>query len=215
MYCIFHLPRCGSHYLHSLLNTSLSLLNPIHMKDDIEPFNPAFNTVQTVQEKYQQFISRTPHPVVKMVINHYPELAEDFLRHPGYTTLFIKPKDYRKRLLKALVEKHFKTYSGGSDRKKIREPFVGTLEFSDELIRERFLHYSIHMKYENKCDYVFYDEDIFENPQSIQTLFNLPVTIPKYKRVAPFYDDEIMLISKEQFNTQYNRISQEILGEVI
>ena len=71
------------------------------------------------------------------------------------------------------------------------------------------------MKYENRCDYVFYDEDIFQNPQNIQTMFNLPVTIPKYKRVAPFYDDEIMLVSKEQFNVQYERISQEILGEII
>jgi len=215
MYCIFHLPRCGSHYLHSLLNTSLCLLNPIHIQDDIEPFNPAFNTSESVKEKYLAFISRTPLPVVKMVINHYPELSESFLQHPKYTTLFIKPKNYRKRLLKALVEKHFKTYSGGTDRKHIREPFVGTLEFSDELVRERLVHYAIHMQYEHRCDYVFCDEDIFKNPQDIQLMFNLPITIPKYKRVAPFYSDEMMLASEEQFNNQYDRLSQETLGEVV
>lgn len=185
------------------------------MKDDIEPFNPAFNTLQTVQEKYQRFISRNPHPVVKMVINHYPDLAEKFLSHSGYTTLFIKPKNYRKRLLKALVEKHLKTFSDGTDRKKIRESFVGMLEFSDDLVRERFVHYSIHMEYEHRCDYVVYDEDVFEKPHDIQLMFNLPKTYPKYKRVAPFYDDEQMLQSIEQFNSQYDRISKEILGEVI
>lgn len=208
MYCILHLPRTGSHYLHSLINSSLSFLDPRHIGTQLEPFNPEYNTEETILSKYNMFIKNDPLTTIKMVINHYPWLAEKFITHPKYTTVFIKPMDYKKRLLKALVEKQLKSYSGGSDRKNIREPFVGKLKFSDELIIERFEHYKLHMQYETRCDHVFYDEFIFANPHEVLSTLNLPMVSPRYKRVAPYYSDTDMLEDVDGFNEQYDRISQ-------
>lgn len=215
MYCIFHLPRTGSHYLHSLINGSLSYIDPRHIGTEIEPFNPEFNTEESVKEKYETFVNNEPPRTVKMVINHYPWLAERFIGNEKYTTIFIKPTDYRKRLLKALVEKHFKTYSNGTDRRSIREPFVGKLTFSDNLITERFEHYKIHMQYEARCDYIFYDEFIFSNSEDVLKKLNLPNVTPRYKRVAPYYSDTDMLKNVEDFNTQYDTISNKLFGYVV
>lgn len=215
MYCIFHLPRTGSRYLHSLINSSLILLDPRHHNTDLEPFNPSRNTVEQIEKKYNTFVNSTPKVTVKMVINHYPNIADKFINNPDYTTIFIKPKHYRKRLLKALVEKHCNTFSNGTDRKQIRESLVGTLCFSDELIIERFNHYKIHMEYEQQCDHVFYDEDIFSNPNNIMNILNLPIVSTKYKRVPPYYSDEQMLTNVEKFNEQYDSISIKLFGKVI
>lgn len=215
MYCIFHLPRTGSRYLHSLINSSLSYIDPRHIGTHLEPFNPEFNTLDDVERKFELFTNAEPTVTVKMVINHYSWLADRFVNHPKYTTIFIKPKNYRKRLLKALVEKYFKSYSNGTDRKDIREPFVGKLKFSDALIEERFIHYKIHMDYETKCDYVFYDEYVFTNSQDVLTKLNLPYVAPRYKRVAPYYTDEDMLENIEEFNRQYDDISIKTIGYVV
>lgn len=215
MYCIFHLPRTGSRYLHSLINSSLSFLDTRHIGTELEPFNPELNTHETIKQKYDRFVNNDPPTTVKMVINHYPWLAEKFINNEKYTTIFIKPKDYRKRLLKALVEKHFKTYSNGTDRKNIREPFVGKLQFSDELITERFEHYKIHMEYEHRCTHIFYDEFIFSNKDALLTSLGLPIVTPRYKRVAPYYSDTKMLKDVNQFNNQYDRISTKMFGYVI
>lgn len=215
MYCIFHLPRTGSHYLHSLINSSLSYLDPRHIGTDLEPFNPAFNTQTDIENKFEKFVNAEPPTTVKMVINHYPWLAERFINHKKYTTLFIKPKNYRERLLKALVEKYLNVYSNGTDRKHIREPFVGKLKFSDELIEERFVHYKIHMEYEKRCDYVFYDEYMFTNMQDLMNILKLPIVTPRYKRVAPYYTDVDMLENIEEFNKQYDILSIKTLGYIV
>jgi len=215
MYCIFHLPRTGSHYLHSLINSSLSYVDPRHMNTALEPFNPAHNTLEQIYEKFHRFVNNEPPTTVKMVINHYPWLADKFIEHPQYKTVFIKPLNYKKRLLKALVEKHLKTYSNGSDRRTVREPHVGKLKFSDDLLIERFEHYQLHMTYEHKCDYVFYDEYIFANSQDVLNTLNLPCVAPRYKRVAPYFSDEEMLESVEEFELQYSKLSKQILGSVV
>lgn len=215
MYCIFHLPRTGSHYLHSAINSSLSFLDPRHIGTNLEPFNPAFNTDNEIWEKYNKFIDNDPPTTVKMVINHYPKLADKFLENEKYKTVFIKPQNYRRRLLKALVEKHLGTYSNGTDRKSSREKHVGTLSFSDDLVIERFDHYKIHMEYESLCDYVFYDEVIFYNLPHIMKQLELPLVIPRYKRVAPYYTDGEMLNNIDEFNEQYDNISIKMFGKVI
>ena len=215
MYCIFHLPRTGSHYLHSLINSSLSYLDPRHIGTTLEPFNPAYNTIEQIENKFHTFVNNNPPTTVKMVINHYPRMADEFIKHPKYTTIFIKPKNYRTRLLKALVEKYLNTYSNGTDRKGIREPFVGKLKFSDELIIERFEHYKIHMSCEQKCNHIFYDEYIFNNSAEMLSILNLPIVTPRYKRVAPYYSDEEMLENLKEFNKQYDRISIDLFGKII
>jgi hypothetical protein len=206
MYCIFHLPRTGSRYLHTLINNSLIFLDPRHRGTEMEPFNPAFNTRQQIEEKYNKFTSSAPRTTVKLVINHYPDIAYKFLKNIDYKTIFIKPKFYKKRVLKALVEKHLNTHSNGTDRKNTREPFVGTLSFPDELIIERLEHYKIHMEYETKCDYVFYDEEMFDNPQHITDVLELPFVGCKYKRVAPHYTDEEMMLDVNLFYSQYEKL---------
>lgn len=215
MYCIFHLPRCGSHYVHSLLKTSLALKNPIHMQDIDEPFNPAYNTLEQVQEKYQAMMKRDPRPVVKMVINHYPWLAEKFLEDGNYQTIFIKPKNYRARLLKALVEKQLGTYSNGTDRRKSRERFLGKLVFTEDNIIERLEHYKIHMMYEHQCDISVYDEDVFEHPEQFMKQLHLEYTGSKYKRVAPYHSDKDMVQDIEQFNQMYNQLSMKHFGKIL
>ena len=215
MYAIFHLPRTGSHYLHSLINSSLTFLDPRHRGTDLEPFNPAFNSPEAINEKYNSFINSDPPTTIKMVINHYPELAENFIASENYKTIFIKPKNYRKRLLKALVEKRLGTYSNGTDRKEIRQQHFRKLSFSEELIKERFEHYKIHMDYEFACDYVFYDEFIFEYPERVLKILELPFVSPRYKRVAPYYSDYEMLEDVDYFNDEYNRLSLKILGKIV
>jgi len=215
MYCIFHLPRTGSHYLHSLINSSLSLLDSRHIDTQLEPFNPDFNTADDIQRKYQEFVNKEPQTTVKLVINHYQWLADKFINESGYKTIFIEPKNYRSRLLKALVEKQLKTYSNGSDRKQYREPLLGQLNFSDELIEERFIHYKLHMEYKNLCDYVFYDEFVFSNTKDVMELLGLPLVTPRYKRVAPYYTDLEMLDDVDKFNNQYDKISTDIFGKII
>lgn len=215
MYCIFHLPRTGSHYLHSLINSSLSYLDPRHIGTALEPFNPASNTIEQVREKFSKFVNSDPPVTVKLMTNYYPWLADEFLQHHRYVTIFIKPSDYRKRLLKALVENKLNTYSNGSDRKSIREPFVGKLDFTDALVIERLEHYKIHMAYESKCDFVFYDEFIFSSSNDVLTMLQLPFVAPRYKRVAPYYTDLEMLENVEKFNSQYDRLSMQVLGQIV
>ena len=215
MYCVFHLPRTGSRYLHSLINSSLSYLDPRHIGTHLEPFNPEFNTLNDIEHKFEEFTNNEPPTTVKMVINHYPWLADKFIQHQKYTTIFIKPLNYRKRLLKALVEKHFRTYSNGTNRKDVREPFVGKLKFSDELIEERFFHYKLHMEYETRCDYVFYDEYLFTHTTDVLTKLNLPLVTTRYKRVEPYYSDEDMLENIDEFNKQYDKLSVKIFGYVV
>jgi len=36
------------------------------------------------------------------------------------------------------------------------------------------VHVKRHMEYETKCDYVFYDEEMFDNPQHITDVLELP-----------------------------------------
>jgi hypothetical protein len=190
-------------------------MDPQHIGTDLEPFNPELNTEDSIKQKYERFVNKEPPTTVKMVINHYPWLAERFIGNENYATIFIKPVDYRKRLLKALVEKHFKTYSNGTDRKNIREPFVGKLIFSDELITERFEHYKLHMEYEQRCDYVFYDEFIFTNSENVLEKLNLPNVTPRYKRVAPYYSDVDVLKNVDEFNKQYDSISSKLFGYIV
>ena len=215
MYCIFHLPRCGSHYVHSLIKSCLILNNPIHLQDEDEPFNPAHNTEYSIQKKYRMMCNRTPKPVVKMVINHYPWLAENFLQDQDYTTIFIKPKNYKKRVLKALVEKQLGTFSNGSDRKHSREKFLGTLEFSYAEIEERFQHYVIHTQYEFKCDVVVEDEEVFTNPKQFMNQLGLQYAGAKYKRIPPYHADEVMMKNLEKFNDMYDATSMKILGRIL
>jgi hypothetical protein len=198
-----------------LINSSLSFLDPRHIGTDLEPFNPAFNTKEGILEKYNKFVNNDPPTTVKMVIEHYPYFAEKFIADEKYKTVFIKPKNYRKRLLKALVEKHLGTYSNGTDRRESREKYVRKLSFSEELIRERFEHYKIHMDYEFACDHVFYDEFIFEYPERVLKILELPFVSPRYKRVAPYYSDYEMLEDIDYFNDEYNRISVEMFNRVI
>lgn len=215
MYCVFHLPRTGSHYLHSLINSSLSLLDPRHIGTELEPFNPVKNTEDDIKRKYYNSIQSVPPKTVKLTIDHYPWLAKEFLNTPTHKTVFIHPQNYRSRLLKALVEKRLGTFSNGTDRKEIRDGWVGKLSFSDELIEERFINYKIHMDYKNLCDYSFYDEFIFSNPKEIMGILELPFVLPRYKRVKPYYSDLEMLRSIDEFNSQYDRISQKLFGTVI
>ena len=215
MYCIFHLPRTGSHYLHSLINSSLSLLDPRHIGTELEPFNPANNTDSRIREKYQEYTKHTPPKTVKLTIDHYPWLAKQFIDNEAYKTVFIKPKNYRNRLLKALIEKHLGTFSNGTDRKEIREPWVGKLFFSDKLVEERFINYKIHMEYETLCDYVFYDEFIFSNPKEVMDKLELPFVLARYKRVKPYYSDDEMLQDIDAFNAQYDRLSEKIFGKIV
>lgn len=215
MYCIFHLARTGSHNLHHMINASMVFQDPRHHGTKIEPFNPAFHTDDSVEKEYNNIINNDPPRTVKLTVWHYPWLADRFLQNNDYKTIFIKPQNYRKRLLKALVEKQLGTYSNGSDRKSSREPYTGRLKFTDDLIAERFEHYKIHMLYETKCDYVFYDEYIFENPSDVLNTLGLSFIGSRYKRTAPFYSDEQMLDNVDSFNEQYDRLSFEMFGIII
>ena len=215
MYCIFHLPRTGSRYLHSLINSSLSYLDPRHIGTELEPFNPATNTDESIKKKYIDCTTSIPPKTVKLTINHYPWLAEEFIQNPNYKTIFIKPQNYRNRLLKALVEKELGTFSNGTDRKYTRQQFIGKLSFSNELIEERFVNYKTHMEYEHLCDYMFYDEFIFHNSFDVMEVLNLTYVTPRYRHVPPYYSDIEMLKDINEFNTRYDKISMKLFGKII
>jgi hypothetical protein len=118
-----------------------------------------------------------------------------------YKTIFIKPIELRKQILKVLVAKKTDSFVN----KDVRENYVGTLKFTDEEILERMDYYNKHLEFEHRCDYSFNDSDILNTPAQFINTIGLNYVGTKYKYTPYKYTDEQMMLDINLFYTQYER----------
>lgn len=203
MYCIISLPRTASTFTWHQVHGGLTFLNPAYATGQIPNsiFNPRYNTKEEIERKYQKTITTSPLPLIKIISNHSWDMVEDIL-HTQYKTIFIKPKDVRRYVLKNVVAKQTDSYGD----KKARNPYVGQLVITEEEIKQRLEFYQKHMEYESRCSYSFYDLDILSNPRSVNDALGLPVVQNKYKYQRPSFSDEEMLNDVNDFNQLFKDV---------
>lgn len=210
MYCIISLPRTASTFTWHQIHASMVFVKPeYHGQSSLSAFNPRYLTPKEIEEKYQRIMSRTPLPLIKIISNHDFSMVERILETP-YKTIFIKPKNLRKQVLKVLVAKKTDSFS---DR-NLRDDFVGKVVITEQDILERFSYYKKHMAFENQCDYSFYGEDVLADPQHVTNALNLPFVKSKYKYTPQKYSDVEMLENIEHFNKLYDELAMETFGEL-
>lgn len=202
MYCIISLPRTASTFTWHQIHAGLMLEHPEYFNQTSHSiFNPRYNTPEEIEGKYQQIISTTPLPLIKIISNHNWIMVENILK-TTYKTVFIKPKDVRRYVLKNIVAKQTDSYA----IKKARDPYVGTLVVSEQEIHDRLKFYERHMEFESECDYSFYDLDILDNPSKVNETLGLPVVKSKYRYTPSTYSDEEMLQDVNQFNQLFESV---------
>lgn len=205
------LPRTASTFAWHHIHASLVFLKPeYHGQSSLSAFNPRYLTPKEIEEKYERIVNRNPLPLIKIISNHDFNMVERILQTP-YKTIFIKPRNLRKQVLKVLVAKKTDSFND----KNARNAFVGTVEINAEDILERFDYYKKHMAFEHRCNYSLYDGDILANmPNIMNTVFNLPFVKSKYKYVPPKFTDEEMLKSVSDFHSLYDELAMETFGEL-
>jgi len=200
MYCIISLPRTAStftwHQIHAGL-VFLDFKNRSPFSSSI--FNPRYNTPEQIQKKYEKVI--VDLPLIKIISNHSWDMVENIL-NSKYQTIFIKPKDVRRYVLKNVVAKQTDSYAN----KEARYPYVGTLVITEQEIQERLEYYYKHMNFESRCNYSFYDLDILNNPFIINETINLPIVKNQYSYRPSKYSDEEMLQDVNQFNQLFESV---------
>ena len=202
MYCIISLPRTGSTFAWHQINAGLSFVNPIYQHQPSHSiFNPRLNTSESIEQKLQVTLATKPLPLIKIISHHDFSIVERILSS-DYKTVFIKPKDVRKQVLKTIVAKQTDSFAN----KEARNPFKGSLCVTEQEIEQRLDFYHEHMKYESRCDYSFFDLDILATPTILNEALELPVVSSKYKYKPPTYSDEEMLENAQKFNELFEVI---------
>ena len=202
MYCIISLPRTASTFTWHQINAGLVLINPIYQNQPSHSiFNPRYNTEEQIVKKYSETLSTNPLPLIKIISNHNFSMVEDII-NSQYKTVFIKPKDLRKQILKTLVAKKTDSFA----IKETRNKFKGLVTILPEEIEERIDFYNQHMSFESRCDYSFFDSDILATPTIVNEALQIPVVKSKYKYKPPTYTDEEMLSDIRIFNELFEVI---------
>jgi hypothetical protein len=201
MYCIISLPRTASTYALHLVRQSLMFTNPLCVTNETtSAFNPRYLTPQQIESKFNKIVNTTPLPLIKIISNHDFSMVDRII-NSGYKTVFIKPADLRKQILKVLVAKKTDSFAN----KNVREKYVGTLEFTDEEILERLEFHRKHLEFEHQSDYVVEDSEILDNPETFINAIGLEYAGTKYKYTPYKYTDEQMMLDISLFYTQYER----------
>jgi hypothetical protein len=204
MYCIISLPRTASTYALHLVRQSLMFTNPLCVTNETtSAFNPRYLTPQQIESKFNKIVNTTPLPLIKIISNHDFSMVDRII-NSEYKTVFIKPADLRKQILKVLVAKKTDSFAN----KNVREKYVGTLEFTDEEILERLEFHRKHLEFEHQCDYVVEDSEILDNPETFINAIGLEYAGTKYKYTPYKYTDEQMMLDINLFYTQYERCKQ-------
>lgn len=202
MYCIISLPRTASTFTWYQIQAGLMMKNPlVSTQSSNSIFNPRYNTSEEITRKFQETLAQNPLPLIKIISNHNWDMVDDIITS-DYKTVFLKPKNVRRYVLKNVVAKQTDSYGN----KKARDPFVGTLTITESEIQQRLDFYYRHMEFESKCDYSFYDLDVLDNPHIINERLRLPIVNSKYKYSPPNFTDEQMLQDVNDFNQKFERL---------
>ena len=202
MYCIISLPRTASTFVWHQINAGLVFKDPRYFNQQSHSiFNPRLNTPEQIVEKFTKTMASYPLPLIKIISNHNWNMVEDIIAS-DYQTVFIKPKNLRKQVLKTIVAKQTDSFAN----KQARNPFKGKLVITESEIEERIDFYHQHMTFESRCDYSFYDQDVLKTPLIVNEALNLPAVKSKYQYRAPTYTDEEMLENIEHFNELFERV---------
>lgn len=205
MYCIISLPRSASTYTWHLINQSLMFQSPLYSKmGHFSVFNPRYNTPEQIEQKYEQIMNSSPLPLIKIISNHDFDMVERIIQS-NYKTIFIYPEDLRKQVLKVLVAK--KTDSFGD--KDIRKNHIGSLIITEEEIQQRLEYYDKHMQFKDKCDFVFSDKFILNDPAGLLATLGLDFMGTKYKYKKYEISDEEMLENIDDFEKKYKTIYEQ------
>lgn len=202
MYCIISLPRTASTFTWHQIQAGMMLDHPSVLNQPSNSiFNPRYNTPEQIELKFQRTLAQNPLPLIKIISNHNWNMVNDILESP-YKTVFLKPKDVRRYVLKNVVAKQTDSYGN----KKARDPYVGTLVITEQEVQQRLEFYYQHMEFESRCDYSFYDLDVLHNPFIINDALGLPNVKSKYKYSPPSFTDEEMLQDVNQFNQLFESL---------
>lgn len=202
MYCIISLPRTASTTAIHLIKQTLSFTDPVYVRSETtSAFNPRYLTCTQIEEKFQRIINTSPLPLIKIISNHDFEMVNRIIK-TNYKTIFIKPTDLRKQILKVLVAKKTDSFTS----KHIREQYINTLEFTDEEILERLQYYKRHMEFEHACNHVVTDSFILNNPVEFIESLSLTYMGTKYKYKPYKHSDEDMLRDPDAFYSQYDYV---------
>lgn len=174
--------------------------SPLYSKmGHVSVFNPRYNTPEQIERKYEQIMSSSPLPLIKIISNHDFDMVERIIQS-NYKTIFIYPEDLRKQVLKVLVAKKTDSFID----KDLRKNYVGSLVITKEEIQERLDYYDRHMQFKDKCDFVFSDRSILDNPSGLLETIGLDFMGTKYKYKKYEISDEEMLQDINQFNQLYD-----------
>lgn len=199
MYCIVSLPRTASTYSWHLINQPLTFQNLKYSKmGSYSMFNPRYTPQEQIEVKYQEIMNSSPLPLIKIISNHNFNMVERILSS-DYKTVLIYPEDLRKQVLKVLVAKKTDSFVN----KDVRKNYIGSLVITKEEITERLEYYNKHMQFRDRCDYVFSDRFILNNPSEFVTSLGLEYMGTKYKYKKYEIADEDMLVDVNQFNELY------------
>jgi len=162
-------------------------------------FNPRYNTKEKIEETYQQIMNSSPLPLIKIISNHDFNMVERIIQSE-YKTIFIYPEDLRKQILKVLVAKKTDSFID----KDLRKNHIGSLVITKEEIQERLEYYNTHIQFKDRCDFVFSDRSILDNPPGLLETIGLDFMGTKYKYKKYEISDEEMLQDINQFNQLYD-----------
>jgi len=161
-------------------------------------FNPRYLTPDQIESKFNKIVNTNPLPLIK-IISNYDFSMVDRIITSGYKTIFIKPADLRKQILKVLVAKKTDSFVN----KDVREQYVGTLKFTDEEILERMDYHKKHLAFEHLCNYSFTDAEILNSSEEFIKTIGLEYMGTRYKYKSYKYTDEEMVLDIDAFYTQY------------
>jgi len=203
MYCIISLPRTASTNLWHLIQAPLVLQDPRYrVLSPHSIFNPRYNTSEQIEKKYHDILQGDFITLFKVISNQNFSMVENIIEAKRFKTIFLKPKDVRKQVLKTIVAKKTDSFAN----KETRNPYVGTLAVTEGEIAERLTFYRKHMEFEHQCDYSFFDEDVLLRPEYVLETLQLPFVKSKYQYKPPKYTDEEMLVDVQQFNTLFESL---------
>lgn len=202
MYCIISLPRTSSTNLWHLIQAPLVMQDVRYgTLQSSSIFNPRYNTPEQIQKKYQTLMQGDFLPLFKMISNHNFDLVKHVIDTGRFKTVFLKPKDIRKHVLKTIVAKQTDSFAN----KEARNPYQGSLIITKREIDERLSFYRKHMELEHSCTYSFFDDEVLHQPTYILETLQLSSDVKsKYRYAPPTYSDEEMLQDINEFNQLYD-----------
>lgn len=203
MYCIISLPRTASTNLWHLIQAPLVMQDGRYRTlSSSSAFNPRYNTPEQIENKYQKLMQGDFLPLFKIISNQSFSMVDRVIASGRFKTIFLKPKDVRKQVLKTIVAKQTDSFANKDDRNE----YQGSLVITEGEIAERLTFYRKHMEFESRCDYSFFDTDVLTRPEYILETLQLPFVKSKYQYKPPRYTDEEMLADVQQFNTLFESL---------